>query len=256
MRYFDTHCHFNHESFAEDLTEVLQRASDGRVQAIVVPGWDVDSSRKAVQMAEEFPNLLAAVGIHPTECNERTIAAEEIVEIEQLALHPKVVAIGEIGLDYFHDATHQQEQSELLCQMLEIAEKLAKPVLLHSRASMEDMMGLLLSRKMRENPGILHAYEGNLEQAIRLSKAGYSFGVGGQLTYKNSLLKHEAFRVIPSERIVLETDAPYLSPVPQRGKRNEPAFLPFVGRYLAELRDQSEEELLERIYQNSTKIFL
>jgi TatD DNase family protein len=256
LRYFDTHCHLNHDSFVEDLSEVLQRADHSLVTNILVPGWNAESSQKAVRLAEEFPNLVAAVGIHPTECGENGSLEKDTAEIEKLALHPKVVAIGEIGLDYYHDATYKREQSELLIQMLQIAEKVKKPVILHSRESMEDMLGLLLSRKERENPGILHAYEGNREQAMVLSKKGYSFGMGGQLTYKNSLLKHEVFQSIPVEQIVLETDAPYLTPVPYRGKRNEPAFLPSIGKCLSVLRNQPEEELLEQIYKNSYKIFL
>lgn len=254
MPYFDTHCHLNHESFSGDLEQVISNALKVGVNYILVPGWDVESSKKAVELSNKYSNIFAAVGIHPTEWQKADDQAIE--EISRLALDPHVVAIGEIGLDFHHDPDHKDEQSELLFKMLSISEFVHKPVIIHSRASIDSLVVLLSKRKMGTQPGILHAFEGNLSQALRFIDMGFLLGVGGPLTYKNSFEKQEVFANIPADSIVLETDAPYLPPVPFRGKRNEPAHLPLVGSKLSELRNQDTQNILDCVFQNSYKMFL
>ena len=263
MKFFDTHCHLNHHSFQTDLDSVLKRAADSGVQYILVPGWDLASSHKAVDLSERYSQIYAAVGIHPGEIqNHPQISSTEILD---LASHPKVVAIGEIGLDYYHDAGHKLEQQALLLQMFSIARQTKKKVLLHSRDSMPDMIKMLTAwtgdlirtgHELAECPGVLHAYEGTLAEVKTLIKLGFKFGVGGPLTYKNAAQKKEVFTFLPENRILLETDAPYLSPQGHRGERNEPAFLPVIGELLSELKLQPKDELLLRIYENSYKMFL
>lgn len=253
MAYFDTHCHLNHESFEPDFAEVLERAKQSNIEYMLVPGWDVDSSRKAVTLAEEHSQLFAAVGVHPTDwqkCDQNSLA-----EIEKLALHPRVAAIGEIGLDFHHDPDHREEQSELLIKMLSLAKRTKKPVLIHSRESMDALIGLLTMFDHHYD-GVIHAFEGNLAQARILIGLGFKLGVGGAVTYKNSLLKKEVFSQIPAEAILLETDAPYLPPVPHRGQRNEPENMTLTAEYLSLLREKNDPQLLEQIYQNSYKMFL
>lgn len=252
--YFDTHCHLNHEAFTDDFDAVLQRAGEVGVKHILVPGWDVESSQKAVQLAERYPQILAAVGFHPEDWQKASI--EAVKKIETLALHPRVVAIGEIGLDYHYDSDHKMEQTELLLKMLALADAVDKPVLIHSRESLDDLLGLIHAWKPRKNIGILHAFEGNLDQAREVIEMGFHLGVGGPLTYKNSSTKKAVFAEIHESAIVLETDAPYLPPTPFRGQRNEPAYLPLVGEQLALLRGKDPKELLGSIYQNSNKMFL
>lgn len=254
MKYFDTHCHLNHESFNDDLDEVLTRAEASSISSIVVPGWDIASSKKAIELSEKHPVIFAAVGVHPTEW--QNIKPGDIDEIEKLAHHSRIVAIGEIGLDFFHDASHKTEQRELLLKMFRVADQVKKPVILHSRESIETLIVLLNDWKTRNCPGVMHSFEGNLQQAQELIKLGFLLGIGGPLTYKNSATKKMVFGAIPEEAIVLETDAPYLPPVPHRGERNEPGLLPLVAEELVLLRNAEMVQLLEQIYQNSYKMFL
>ena len=229
---------------------------------MIVPGWNLSSSADAIHLAEAHPQILAAVGIHPTEWQTATKSA--IDEIHRLAEHPKVVAIGEIGLDYHHEPDHKSEQVELLQAMLAVAQSTGKPILLHSRESLDDLV-VLISRWLQDMkaanpikkfPGIFHAFEGSFEQALEIIDLGFKLGVGGPLTFKSAELKRNVFLSIPEESIVLETDSPLLSPVPLRGKRNEPANLSYIGSALAQLRNQPKEEFLERNFQNSYKMFL
>jgi TatD DNase family protein len=253
VAYFDTHCHLNHELFAQDIDDVLVRAKQSNVKYILVPGWNVESSRKAVELAEKYPQIIAAVGIHPTDWQMGD--QNSVKEIEELALHSRVAAIGEIGLDFHHDPEHKEEQSELLIKMLAIAKKAKKPVLIHSRESVEILIGLL-SKAGNQYCGVIHAFEGNLSQAKALIDLGFLLGAGGALTYKNSMIKKEVFSQVPDETILLETDAPYLPPVPHRGERNEPAYMTLTADYLCSLREKSSQLLLNQIYQNGYKMFL
>lgn len=254
MPYFDTHCHLNHESFSDDLEQVTARALSGGVEYLLIPGWDLESSRKAIELAEQNPHFLAAVGIHPTEWQKADQLSVE--KISQLALKPNVVAIGEIGLDFHHDPEHIEQQSELLFKMFSIAEDVNKPVLIHSRESISELLVLLQKWKINNWSGVIHSYEGDLESAQVLLEMGFKLGVGGPLTYKNSKLKHEVFSSIPLDSIVLETDSPYLPPIPFRGERNEPGYLEKVGNKLLELRPLDQQVLLDCIFQNSYKMFI
>jgi TatD DNase family protein len=253
VTYIDTHCHLNHDLFHQDLEAVLQRANESDVNHFLVPGWDVASSKAAISLAETHAQILAAVGIHPIEWPAAN--SEALEEIQKLAQHPRVVAIGEVGLDFHHDPEHSKEKAELLNKMLSIAFSVDKPILIHSRNSMNALIELL-SQQNKQLRGIIHAFEGDLSQAKELIHMGFMLGVGGPLTYKNSETKQQVFREISDQSIVLETDAPYLPPIPYRGQRNEPSFLPLVAERLAILRNQNKMQLFEQIYQNSYKMFL
>ncbi len=253
MAYFDTHCHLNHELLTQDFAEVLSRAKESEVGIILVPGWDVESSRIAVELAEKYPQIYAAVGFHPTEWQKES--PDSLKQIEELALHPSVVAIGEVGLDYHHAPDHKEEQSELFFKMVSLSNQVKKPMLIHSRESIADLF-VLLNKEHAKYRGVIHAYEGDLAQAKAFIDLGFVLGVGGPLTYKNSPLKEEVFRQIAEDSIFLETDAPYLPPVPYRGQRNEPSYLPLVGEFLCSLRGENKQQLLDKIYQNSYKMFL
>jgi TatD DNase family protein len=263
VRFFDTHCHLNHHAFEDDLNNVLERAADSGVAYILVPGWDLESSRKAIELAEKHSKIVAAVGIHPEELLKDH--NQPLDEINILSQHPRVVAIGEIGLDFYHDPIQKMEQEELLKHMLEIAEITGKKVILHSRESIHEIKGLLIawSNDLRATgnplaacPGIFHSFEGSLQDAQELLPYGFKFGVGGPLTYKNSLQKKEVFSALPIDSICLETDAPYLAPSKHRGERNEPSFLPQVASHLADLRDQPVEGLSMQIFDNGYKMFI
>lgn len=253
MELFDTHCHLNHNVFRADFEKVLERADHSGVNLFLIPGWDLASSKEAVRLSSLHPQLLAAVGIHPSDWQQAS--PETLKEIEHLAANPRVVAIGEIGLDYHFDSEHRKEQIELLTDMFSIADKVRKPVLIHSRESLSDIMILVKKWKTRNRPGIIHAFEGDLEQARELIELGFMLGVGGPLTYKNSHTKKDVFSEIPEEAIVLETDCPYLPPMPYRGQRNEPAYLPLIAEQLVLLRSKGQPDLIDSIYKNSYKMF-
>ncbi len=262
MKFFDTHCHLNHSSFQPDMDAVLQRAIDSGVSRILIPGWDLESSQAAVELARKHPQIDAAVGLHPTEIvHGHPLPIDEIRKMAEL---PEVVAIGEIGLDYHHDPDHIQEQRSLLAEMLSIACDVNKKVILHSRESMNDIKQIVIDWVGTNQPsdnhpakfnGIFHAFEGNLQDALELMQFGFMFGVGGPLTYKNAHVKQKVFAALPDDAICLETDAPYLAPAKHRGQRNEPSYLPLVGASLAELRNAKEDALLDQVFQNGYKMF-
>jgi TatD DNase family protein len=254
LDFIDTHCHLNHESFSNDIQQVIDRAQNVNVKFILIPGWDLESSKKAVELAEKFQNVYSAVGIHPNEWEKAD--NNSISEIAKLALHPKVIAIGEVGLDYYYDQDHKKEQGELLNNMFSIADETHKPILLHSRESLDDLLLLLHAWKTRNRNGIMHAYEGDLISSKEIIDMGFYLGVGGPVTYKNAKLKKDVFSNVPLYSIVFETDAPYLSPVPHRGERNEPSYLPLIADYLAKLRNQEKDQIVDCIYQNSYKMFI
>lgn len=257
----DTHCHLADGIFADDLARVLESALGQGVTKIIVPGVDLVSSQRAVKLAQIYPFLYAAVGIHPEAVAEFT--EETLVEISSLAAEEKVVAIGEIGLDYHYTQEDYLEQVELFKKMLLIAQAVNKPAIVHSRDAMPDTLEILSewqSSAGKTSRGstptvVLHAFEGNLEQANRAIEMNFALGVGGPITYKNSALKHEVFSKISATHIVLETDSPYLPPQPFRGTRNEPAKLPLVAAYLSKLQDVTIEEIAGITTENADQIF-
>jgi TatD DNase family protein len=238
----DTHCHFNHPAFDPDRPEAVTRAREAGVSRMVVIGFDLASSEWAVRLSEEFPELYAVVGIHPNDAAEAT--PEGLARLEALAGRPKVVALGEIGLDFHWNVEPRERQEQAFRDQLRLARRLELPIVLHTRESDREVVAVLES-EAGDWRGILHCFGGDREVGERALALGLHLGLGGVLTFKNARELQETARTLPLERIVLETDAPYLTPMPHRGrvKRNEPSFLPFVARHLAELRQLSEGEV-------------
>src|SRR5712692_8481158 len=231
----DTHCHYNHDAFDVDRAEAIERAREAGVEQAVVIGYDLASSERAVQLAEEYPELWAAVGIHPNDGAEAT--PEGLQRLEKLAAHPRVVALGEIGLDFHWNVLPPDRQRAAFVDQLRLARRLELPIILHTRESDREVVGVL-EEEGGEWRGILHCFGGDPEVGRRALAVGLHLGVGGVLTFKNARQLHETAAALPLDRIVLETDAPYLTPMPHRGrvKRNEPCFLPLVAAQLATLR--------------------
>lgn len=238
MQFVDTHCHLDYSSYQDDIAEVIQRAFDVGVQKIIVPGLNLDSSRQAVLLADRFPGVFAAIGVHPGDIDD--FSTDQISQFEDLIKNAKVIAIGEIGLDLYHRQDNLNLQIEVLSIFLEFARSHRKPVILHSR----DSLGLLFERiasQTADKPGhplrgIFHAFEGNLTEAQHAVGMGFFLGAGGPVTYKNSIKKHEVFSKIDLSNIVLETDGPFLSPHLYRGKRNEPSYIPSIAQKIADLQ--------------------
>lgn len=236
---------------------MLQRAANEGVIRMIVPGLDIASSRKAVQLAEKYDPIFAAVGVYPGEVDG--FSDDQVSEILALAHHPKVVAIGEIGLDYYHRTDNKEKQLHVFQKMLEIASILSLPVLIHSRDSLMPLTKIVMQwRKQHFNSpcaGIFHAFEGGLEEAFQITNLGFLLGAGGPVTYKNAKIKHEVFSKIGLFSIALETDAPFLSPQKHRGERNEPAFIPLIADRIAELQGCTIKDVSEVTNKNVHTLF-
>lgn len=244
MQFIDTHCHLNLDQFNDDIDDVLIRASENNITKIIIPSIDISSLEKSIKIAEKYSQVFAAIGIHPNDGNSWD--RNTINKLRTFSQHPKVVAIGEIGLDYYWDECPRDKQQMIFEEQLMLAEESHLPVIIHSRNSLSEVM-ITLNKwksnfsKTQMDPGkklgVLHAFEGDFESAQTANSLGFLIGIGGPVTYKNSLDKHEIAKRIDLEWIVLETDAPFLSPMPFRGKRNEPMNIKLVGERIAQIRN-------------------
>ena len=255
----DTHCHLNLNTFDADLEEVLERALRAGVERILVPGIDVETSVRAVELAQQYPQVFAAVGIHPNsagDCWSQT-AYSELVD---LARDPKVVAIGEIGLDYYREHTPADIQKNALEAQLDLATNRGLPVVLHHRNSETDLLQILQTwvdtGKAPNRLGVWHSFEGPLSLASQVIGMGFYLGISGPITYKNAVEKKRIIKELPKNRILVETDAPFLTPHPHRGKRNEPMFVTLIAEEVARQFDLSLPEVWQITTQNATSLFL
>ena len=249
--YFDTHAHYDDRAFDADRVRLLEEVHAAGVTLIVDPGCDLKSSRAAIALAERFPFVRAAVGIHPEELQDCT--PEALAEIAELAEHPKCVAVGEVGLDYYWDAEHKNEQKLLFRQMIRLALEVDKPVIVHDREAHGDCLEIV-----RDYPGlrgVFHCFSGSAEMAQELIKRGWYLGFDGPITYKNARKALEVLDICPPERILIETDSPYLSPVPNRGKRNDSRNLRYIVVAIAERLGTSEEEIAALTTENGKRLF-
>lgn len=238
---FETHSHLYHRQFAGDLDAVIQRARAAGVREIMVIGADLESSRSAVAMAESHDGFFATVGIHPHDAATWDAAAE--TELRRLAKSPKVRSIGEIGLDFYRDLSPRDRQYEAFHAQLDLARELQLPVVIHTRDSMEAALDVLEPVGQAGLPILLHCWSGTVEEARRARSFGSLLGIGGVLTYKNPGELPEVVQDSPLESLVLETDCPYLTPMPHRGKCNEPGYLPLVAARIAELQSVDTAEV-------------
>jgi len=249
--YFDTHAHYDSGAFNADRFEILESMNDGNVGLIVNPGCDLESSRTAVSFAEKYDFVYAAVGWHPEDIDK--LSDEAYAQLCALAEHPKCVAIGEIGLDYYWDATHKDEQKELFCKQIELALRLDKPVIIHDREAHGDSMDIIL--RYPQLRGVFHCFSGSTEMASELLKRGWYLGFDGPITYKNARKSIEVLEMCPLDRIVIETDSPYLTPVPNRGKRNDSRQLCHVVEKIAEVKGLTAQEVEKATFDNGLRLF-
>lgn len=243
MKYIDTHCHLYDEAFDSDRAEALQRAEVSGVTTLLLPDIDSKSTPQLDAMMEQWPGKCHAMsGLHPTSVGSDY--ETELDHVHQRLTTPgrHFVAVGEIGLDYYWDTTFREQQLTCLRQQMLWAEEMDLPVCLHIRKAMNDVFGLLRDLNRGHYRGVMHCFGGSVQEAMHAIEMGFYIGVGGVVTFKNATLASVA-RAVPLDRIVLETDAPYLSPVPHRGKRNESAYIPLIARCIAELRGIGEEEV-------------
>ena len=252
MPIFDTHAHYDADQFASDREAVLAALPGAGVGLVVDPGCDVASSREAVTLAERFDHVYAAVGIHPEDCAGCTDA--DFGVIRELCRREKVVAVGEIGLDYYWKENPPRDfQEQVFRRQIELALELDLPVIIHDREAHGDSLRIVLDYP--ELRGVFHCFSGSPEMAQELLKQGWYLGFDGPITYKNAKRAPEVAAVTPLNRIVIETDAPYMAPVPFRGKRNDSRYLSYVVEKLAEWKGVTPEELTEITWHNGKRLF-
>jgi TatD DNase family protein len=251
----DSHCHLNFTAFDEDRGQVLAQAAAADVLAIINPGINLEDSRQVVGIAAEIPALYAAVGIHPNDAGDFDQAT--VGHLRDLAGQPKVVAIGEIGLDYYWDETPRPVQRRVFEQQLALAKELDMPVIIHQRESAADTMAVLRSWAAGQaHPGlVLHSFSGDRAMAEEAIQLGFFIGITGPVTFKNARDLPEIVAALPLDRLLVETDAPFLSPHPFRGKRNEPARVKLVAERVAELHGVSLAKMSRRLTRNTISLF-
>ena len=249
---FDTHAHYDDERFDGDREALLAGMPEKNVGLIVNPGCDISSSRTAVALAESFDFVYAAVGIHPENCGD--FEPGMIDRLRQMAKNPRVVAIGEIGLDYYwEDNPPRAFQQTVFRKQLALAAELDLPVIVHDREAHGDCLAII--KEFPTVTGVFHCFSGSPEMAAELLKRGWYLGFDGPITYKNAKRAPEVAAVTPLERIVVETDAPYMAPVPMRGKRNDSHYLPYVIEKLAEWKGVTAEEMTRVTWENGRRLF-
>ena len=252
MALFDTHAHYDDTQFDPDRQELLSALPESGVGLVVNPGCDIPTSRQAVALAEQYPHVYAAVGYHPENCGP--YMPEELDILRELARHPKVVAIGEIGLDYYWEENPPRDfQQQVFRAQLQLAQELDLPVIVHDREAHGDSLSII--REFPAVTGVFHCFSGSPEMAEELLKRGWYLGFDGPITYKNARRAPEVAAITPLERMVVETDAPYLSPVPVRGRRNDSRYLPHVIAKLAEWKGVTPEEMTRITCENGKRLF-
>jgi TatD DNase family protein len=258
----DTHCHLNFDNFNQDRVSVVEKARKNGITRILNPGVDVATSKTALDCAYSFPEVYAAVGVHPNDAISWT--KNSLAHIREMAIEKKVVAIGEIGLDYFRDRASKELQQSILRQQLDLAAELDLPVIIHNRDANDDIRKILrewhdrmLSSgcKLANYPGVLHAFSGDLNLAKDMVTHNFKIGIAGPITFTNSNLLQSVVVSLPLSAFVIETDAPFLSPHPYRGKRNEPANVRIVAEKIAELKNETLENVAITSASEANKLF-
>jgi TatD DNase family protein len=262
MRIADTHCHLDFPRFDKDRETVIEEAKNIGVERILIPAIDIPTSKAAIRLAEKYDLIYAAVGVQPNSGLTWNSGSYDV--IETLSSHPKVVAIGEIGLDYYWDKCPKEIQREIFIEQLKLAEDAELPVIIHSRDSVEDTIDILIDwqkeltqrgSKLAENPGVMHSYSGNSKQAQRLEESNFCVGITGPVTFKKADGLRDVVRNVSIENIFIETDAPYLTPEPHRGKRNKPSYTRYIVEKISEVKDLPIDKVGEITTKNSYRVF-
>lgn len=252
---FETHAHYDDDRFNEDRDELLQRLPEEGVGVVINSGASVESTRDTIRLAKEYPFVYAAVGVHPSEIEE--LDEDFMLWMKEQTDDKKTVAIGEIGLDYYWDKEPevQERQRYWFGRQIELARETNLPIIVHSRDAAADTMQVMKEHHAEEIPGVIHCYSYSKEMALEFIKMGYYIGVGGVVTFKNAKKLKETVEAIPLDKILLETDCPYMAPEPYRGKRNSSLYLPYVIEEIARIKGVSTEEVERVTEENARKLF-
>lgn len=249
--YFDSHAHYDDERFDEDREELIESLKSKGVDYIVNAAADMKSCFTSLELAHQYDFIFSSVGVHPHDVKDLT--EKDIETMEKLAEDPKVVAVGEIGLDYYYDNSPRDDQRQWFKRQLEMAKKLDLPVIIHSREASEETYDIIMASGVKE--GVIHCFSGSLELAKEYVKRGFYIGVGGSLTFKNAKKTVRVVEGIDLDHILIETDCPYLTPIPHRGERNDSSYLQFVVAKIAEIKGVSVEEVAKISSENAKKLF-
>jgi len=250
---FDTHVHLNARQYQDDHHEVIQRAFEAGVSHMVVVGFNQETIPLAIEIAEQYETIYAAVGWHPVDAID--MKKSDLNWIEELSTHPKVVALGEMGLDYHWDKSPKDIQKDVFRKQIQLAKKINMPIIIHNREATEDIIKILKEENAHEVGGIMHCYSDSVKYVNQCLEMNFYISLGGPVTFKNATLPKEVATYVPIDRLLIETDAPYLTPHPYRGKRNEPAYVKLVAEKIAELRGISFEELSKITKKNAFHLF-
>ena len=250
--YFESHAHYDDERFDVDRDTLLASFPAEGIETVVNASSDIKSSKASIALSEKYPFFYAAVGVHPHEVEN--IIEADIDELRELSKHPKVVAIGEIGLDYYYDLSPRDLQRHWFKRQLELADELKMPVIIHSRDAAQECFDIIKNSNVRN--GVIHCYSGSAEMAEEYIKMGFYIGVGGSLTFKNNKKGVETVERIPIEKILIETDSPYLAPVPYRGKRNDSRLLKYVVERISQIKNIPENDICNITKNNAQNLFI
>lgn len=251
--YIDTHVHLNADQYEEDINEVIQRAQEAGVEKMVVVGFDRKTILKAMELTEQHAFIYAVVGWHPVDAIDCT--EKDLEWIESLAAHPKVVGIGETGLDYHWDKSPRDVQQEVFRKQIRLAQKVNLPIIIHNRDATADVVRILKEEEAEKTGGIMHCFGGSIETANECINMNFKISLGGPVTFKNAKGPKQVATEISLDHLLIETDAPYLAPHPYRGKRNEPAWVTLVAEEIARLKSIPVEEVAKRTTANALEVF-
>ncbi len=249
----DSHAHLELEPLVQDSVGVLERAAEAGIIAVITVGTDISDAEKALEIADRFESVFVSMGVHPH--NAKEVHEDTFTMMEKLAKNPKVVAYGEIGLDFFRNWSPRSVQTTVFADQLELAKKLAKPVVIHLRNAYEEGMDMLEKAAPFDTGGVIHCFSGDQKDADRALELGFYISIPGTVTYKKNDRLRTILSKLPEDRILLETDAPFLAPEPLRGKDNEPAFIVHTARKVAEIRKVSVEEISRVTTANAIRLF-
>lgn len=253
MNLIDSHAHIDDSRFDDDREQVIERAVQQGLNYIINVGHDMESSLRSLELAEKYPFIYATVGVHPHDAKD--VPGDYLKQLKKLTEHPKVIAVGEIGLDYYYDLSPREVQKEVFVAQLNLAKTVNLPVVIHLRDAYGDFLDIMSKEKLEPISGVMHCYSGSLEVARECLNMGFYISFAGPVTFKNAEKLKEVAAKVPLEKILIETDCPYLTPVPYRGKRNEPSYVKYVAEKIAEIKGITTEELSQAAWQNAQRLF-
>lgn len=249
----DTHAHYDDEQFNEDREALLKQLQENGIEKVVNIGASIETSKNTIDLMDQYSFIYGAVGVHPNEVME--LNEDTFEQLKEMAKHPKVVAIGEIGLDYYYDEPEKKIQKLWFDRQMQFAKQIKLPIVVHSRDAAKDTLDLMVSASEKDIGGVIHCFSYGIEMARSFLDMGFYIGIGGVVTFKNAKKLKEVVEYTPLDRMVLETDCPYLSPEPNRGKRNSSLNLPFVVEEIARIKKIDPEEVLTETNKNAKKMY-